>query len=243
MANYCANAATDSTLITINGKVTDSENKLTVLQDLMIVNTTTQHGFFGKNDGTFSITVSKNDSVIIASTGYASSKFSMRDSAYAKNYNIIVRLKKLNVRLPEIRIMVKRDLDAIQKDIEKLGYRKEDYMLSGINPLESPITFLYQQFSRIERLKRHNAERINDEKRRDLLKELLANYVEADIIKLNNNDFDQFIDFASIPEETMKQLTQYDFCIHVKKQYQLYCLLRDKRQAGNEEPDYYKPRK
>ena len=48
-------------------------------------------------------------------------------------------------------------------------------------------SFPYQEFSWLEQLKRRNAERINNRRRRELLRELLANYAAADIIHLDNS--------------------------------------------------------
>jgi hypothetical protein len=240
--SVCGQADSVVTVL-LRGKAVDAENPTRSLQDLMIINATTQHGFFGNADGSFIMPVNKTDTIIIASTGYSSLKICLADSLFKEQYFFYARLPKLSVRLKEVSIIAPRDLDAIQADIARLGYRKEDYMLSGIDPLQSPITFLYQQFSRFEQLRRRNAERINDDKRRNLLKELLANFVAADIIQLDDQSFDDFIDYAQVPEELMQSLTQYEFCIYIKKKYQLYSYVRDKRSQRNRNPvDYYQER-
>src|ERR1700752_3971616 len=57
---------TDS-LIRVNGSVSDGENAGRPLEDLMVVNLTTQQGDFGKAGGLFSITIRKKDTLLIAS--------------------------------------------------------------------------------------------------------------------------------------------------------------------------------
>ena len=66
-------------------------------------------------------------------------------------------------------LLPQRTLQEIQADIAKLGYNEKDYRETGINALESPITFLYESFSRRERSKRLVAQLENDDKKRELL--------------------------------------------------------------------------
>lgn len=212
----------DSTSAVVSGVAYDAGNKKTRLDDLMIINLRTNQGVFGKADGSFSTVIRTGDSILIGSTGYEYKKIFFKDSVYKASYFVDVPLIRLNVKLKEVSIFSSRDLESIYTDIQKLGYRKEDFQIEGINALESPITFLYNEFSRLERTKRHNAERINNEKRRELLRQLLANYVAHDIFYLDDNEFDAFIDYANISEEYMKQATQYDFCIYVKRRFENY---------------------
>ena len=113
--------------------------------------------------------------------------------------------------------MPERTLKEIEKDIAELGYNERDYRLYGVDALQSPITFLYQAFSKRERSKRKVAELINEERKRDLLKELLHLYVEYDIINLSDEAFDEFIDFVNVPDSTIQGLSQYDFLVYIKR--------------------------
>jgi len=221
----------DSNLIHINGRVYDPATSTPDLNNFMIVDMGTQHGFYGKADGSFNIDINKNDTLVIAVIGYEFMKYCFKDSVKRERYDLLVRLKRKQVQLPEVRILAPRDIEAIQKDIQKLGYKKSDYEISGIDALQSPITFLYEEFSRYERLRRHNAELVNNEKRRNLLKELLARYVADDIINLSNDEFEQFVDFCNVDETFMKTSTQYDFMVYVKRKFELYQTMND----------YYRP--
>jgi hypothetical protein len=208
--------------VIVSGRVYDRERPSERLPDLMIINLRTAQGTFGKADGGFSVTALPYDTLLIASTGYEFRKFTFRDSTAKPAYWLDVPLTRLKVELREVSVFSPRELNSIYKDIEKLGYRKSDFQLSGINVLESPITFLYQEFSQFQRLKRHNAERINDEKRRQLLKDLLVTYVSYDIIQLDNDEFDAFIDFCQVPEMYLKSASQYDFCLYIKQKFLVY---------------------
>ena len=226
-------AQTDTNIIHINGRVYDPATSTPDLNNFMIVDMQTQHGFYGKADGTFSIDINRNDTLVIAVIGYEFMKYCFRDSVPKDRYDLLVRLKKKQVQLPEVRVIAPRDIEAIERDIQKLGYNKKDYEISGINALESPITFLYEEFSRFERLRRHNAQIVNNEKRRNLLKELLGRYVSDGIISLNNDEFEHFIDFCNVSESFMKTSTQYDFMVYIKRKFELFEAMSD----------YYRPRR
>ena len=222
-------ASPDSLLINVSGIAFDSKVPDQRLNDLMIINVRTSHGIFGLADGSFKIDIHKTDTIIIASSGYEFIRISFADSIFKSQYFIKTPLMKLNVNLHEVNIFSPRDLQSIYTDIQKLGYNKKDFELSGVDAFQSPITFLYQEFNQLERLKRHNAERINAEKRKELLRQLLANYVTHDIINLDNFEFDDFINFCNVPESYMKTASQYDFCIYIKQKFEIYAMLKQRK--------------
>ncbi len=222
-------ADSDSVTVSLKGKAFNSTNPDIRLEDLMIINLRTSQGTFGKGDGTFEVNLLKSDTLLIASTGYEYKKVTVRDSAYHQNYYLSVPLIKLNKQLKEVVIFSPRDLQSIYSDIQKLGYNKKDFELSGVDAISSPITFLYQQFSALERTKRHNAELINDDKRRALLKQLLTNYVTHDIINLNDDEFEDFISFSNVSESYLKRASQYDFCIYIKQKFEFYRMMKVNR--------------
>lgn len=214
-------------MIRIKGTVYDLGNKGSI-PNLMIVNKRTQQGYFGTNSGYFELDVKRTDTLIIAATGFQTIKIFLKDSILDSSKNISIALKKLEITLKPVEIFTKRDLEEIQKDIETLGYEKEDYMLQGADVLESPITALYQAFSRRERNKRLVAEMRNNDRRRELLKELFRKYVDNDIITLDNADFDDFVDFSNVSENFMKTSTQYEFIMYIKKRFEVYQMVRNR---------------
>ncbi|HNQ62253.1 MAG TPA: hypothetical protein PKJ62_07680 [Bacteroidia bacterium] len=216
------NAQVTDTTVHISGYAFDNKDASRRLDDLMIINLNSGQGVFGKADGTFSINADRTDTILIASTGYEYRRITVYDSTLKDSYYLEVALTKLNVNLREVVIFSARDLEKIYSDIERLGYRKRDLQIGGADALNSPITFLYQEFSKFEQLRRHNAERINNDKRRQLLKELLANYVASDIFYLDAGEFDDFVDYCNVPEHFMKTATQYDFCVYIKYKFELY---------------------
>jgi hypothetical protein len=211
--------------VRITGVVYDAENK-TLLSNLMIINKTTQQGFFAGATGNFNATASKNDTLIIAASGFQNTKICFKDSALKEDYFIRIYMERLHVQLKEVKIIASRDLEDIQRDIEKLGYKKSDYVSSGIDAFSSPITYLYEQFSKRERSRRHIAELRNEDRKRDLLKELLTKYVANDVINLSDDEFDSFIDYCNVSDEFMKNSTQYEFIMYIKRKYEFYRLMK-----------------
>jgi hypothetical protein len=189
------------------------------------VNKRTRSGTFGNADGSFAVSALRTDTLLVGSVGHVTQFICMKDSLPKPSYHVTVYLRQLNVQLREVEILSPRTLAQIQKDIDKLGYRESDYRISQVDALQSPITFLYQEFSRRERSKRLVAQLENEDRKRELLKELLQKYVEYDIINLSDESFDDFIDFCAVPDEVIKGLTQYEFLLYVKKKYELYSSL------------------
>jgi len=210
--------------VTIRGKVITSIDQRTYY-DLMVVNKRTRSGIFGNADGTFVVRALRTDTLMIASIGHQTRTLTLTDSVAKDVYDIIVHLTPWTIELAEVEILPERTLKQIQADIAKLGYKESDYRISNVDALQSPITFLYQEFSRRERSKRLVAELENEDRKRALLQELLQKYVQYDIINLNPEAFDDFIDFCSVPDDVIRGLSQYDFLVYVKRKYELYSSL------------------
>lgn len=208
--------------------------------DLLVVNERTYTGFFGEIDGTFKLYCDRNDTLVFGAIGYLSQKFCFADSVPKKQYDIKIYLQELEYDIGLVEIIAPRDLAQIQKDIQELGYDEKDYRVSGINAITSPITFLYESFSRLEQSKRKVAELENAGRRRALLKELFHKYVDFEIIELSNEEFDEFIDFLNISDRFLQSCTQYEFILFTKDRFTDFKSLRRKRGLQPEDYDYHK---
>lgn len=215
--------------VVVNGKVTGGDGEK-VFYDLMVVNRRTRTGIFANADGSFTVRVMRNDTLLIGAGGYVTRTLPLGEFPDTDLGHLAITLRPWNIELQPVAVLPKRTLKQIQEDIEKLGYNEKDYRETGINALESPITFLYESFSRRERSKRLVAQLENEDRKRDLLKELLQEYVDNGIINLSDESFDDFIDFCNVPEQVLKELSQYDFLVYMKKKYQLYTSLGPTRQ-------------
>lgn len=224
----------DTSKVSVAGLVLQ-ENGMPV-GNVIIINKRLKQGAFGKSDGTFRIECRRSDTLSITSLGYLSRSISFSDSIPKALYTPTVFLDQRVYDLPAVEIFAPRDLEQIQADIMKLGYNEKDFMLSGLNAAASPITFLYQQFSKRERSKREAAQLWNEDRKRELLKELFHHYVDYEIITLNEEEFDEFIDFLNVSDDFMKYSSQYDFLIFVRDRFKDY--KNWKRQQRLHDNDY-----
>jgi len=232
---FLRSSGQDSTLITIRGEVFDP-NTPNAFFNLLIVNKRTHKGEFGEPSGNFEIKAFKSDTILVGSIGYVTQKLCFADSVKREVYNVRIILRQLQYRLPEVEVISERELKEIHKDLESLGYDEKALRTTGVDAFASPITALYQLWSKRERSKRKLAELENEERKRELLKELFKKYVEYEIINLSDESFDDFIDFCNVPDDIIRSMTQYDFILYVKKKYELYTSLGPYKGTR---PDYY----
>ncbi len=60
------------------------------------------------------------------------------------------------------------------------------------------------------------------------MKELFRKYVDNEIIQLDNNQFDKFIDFCGISDDFLKNSSQYDFIMYIKKRFEVFTMLMNR---------------
>lgn len=208
--------------ITVSGKAFDNDNPQLRLEQVMVINLRTQQGVFAQSDNSFRVQVQRNDTLIITAIGYRLRKLCFRDSLGKDEFEVMVALEKLSYELKEATVFIPRDLNRIEQDLKKLGYSPKDYRLSGVNAWQSPLTALYQEFSRKERSKRKVAELMNADKRRELMREVLANYSRSGLIALPYNEYDAFIDYLGLSDFLLRTFTQYELAYYIKQRYLEY---------------------
>jgi hypothetical protein len=206
-------------MLHIRGKAIDAEQPQLRLEQVMIINLRTQSGFFTGPDNRFETDIRMTDTLIITASGYSMRKVCFRDSAHT---DVMISLQRLRYELREATVFAPRDLNRIEQDIMRLGYRKRDYMLSGVDAWNHPLTALYQEFSRKERSKRKVAELMNEDRRRELLREVLANYARAGLIDLQYREYDRFIDYLGLSDFLLKSFSQYELAVYVKEKFYSY---------------------
>jgi hypothetical protein len=212
-------------IITVTGKISDASDRRISIPGCIVVNMRTQQGILANEDGTFSVRAMKTDTLAFRTIGYELKFISLKDSVLTAKFSLSVLLKRQSYQLEEITIVPHRTLDSISKDINKLGYDESKFMLQGVDAIQSPITYLYQYFSRKERSRREVAFMMNEDERKKLMHELLEYYVNAGFLPLRDRDFDSFINFCAITEAQLKTLTQYEMAVYIKKKYENFSAL------------------
>lgn len=217
--------------VNITGRAFDKENPYLPLQKLMIINKRTNNGIFADAEGKFSINVIQSDTLIFSAIGFQSKKICLMDSIIRKQYYIEVELLKLQYTLKEISVFGTRSLSEIDKDISKLDSTRRSRSFSDVNPLASPITYLYERFSKFGKSKQKVAEWENEDLKKDILKDLFRLYIKNDIINLTEEEFDAFILYCNLSEEFIKNASQFELVMAIKGKFE----------AFEDSKDYYKP--
>ena len=208
------------TTITVNGQAFDKESRLP-LSRLMIINERTNQGIFADAEGKFSISAKQSDTILFSAVGFLIKKICLKDSIFKKKYYVEVSLLKLQYTLKEISVFASRNLNEIQKDIDKLGV-KNNYSIEGLNSFESPITFLYERFSKFGRSKQKVAEWENEDLKRDILKDLFRLYIKYEIIDLDDKEFDAFIKYLNLSDEFIQNSSQFELVMAIKGKYESF---------------------
>lgn len=189
---------------------------------LMVVNKNLGTGHTGSWDGSFAIQCRKTDTLLIAAGGYNIKSVSFKDSTDKKSYQIKLYIQPLNIELASVEIRPMKTIQDLQE--ERKSIEKEDVRLvkDPVSMVSSPITALYQYFSKRERSKRLVAEMEYEDKKREFLKELFKIYIDYDIISLETHEFDQFIDFLRISDEMLKFATEVELIDYIQGRYKQF---------------------
>lgn len=207
------------------GKVVDSLRPQT-FYNLMLVNKRTGQGVFGQPNGSFSIFVSTGDTVFVSVKDYvAQIEIVIPDSNCQFRKRILLEPKPRDLR--EIKVKPLRSLEEIREEREALAMR-ETRIVTGIEVMQSPITALYQAFSRKERNKVWIAEQEYKDDQRRIVKELLQLYVSYDIISLNEDEFDDFIFFLNVSDEFLKTASDMELITFIKDKFEHFKDLPEK---------------
>lgn len=208
-------AQTDSTR-TYSGWIVDARGGR--IPSAMVVNRMRPGaGQFVDASGQFRILARPGDTLAFGALGYITRQVPVPRTDPGADW--VIELHRLHVQLGTADVVAPRELREILRDIQALGYDETDFRISKVDAISSPITYLYEQFSRTEQSRRTVAQWENDDRRRALLRELFVRYVAYDIIQLDENEFDAFIRFCDPGDELLAAWSQYDFIRYVKRRF------------------------
>jgi len=190
----------------------------------MVVNHSTNEGVFGQPNGSFGAYVNPNDSIILSTKGYYKIGFRVvPDSScqFVCDFALIEKARQLN----EVVIKPLKTLQQIKEEREALAQR-ETRTITGLEAFQSPITALYQRFSKSEKSKAKVAELEYLDNKTEVVKELLRLYVSYDVIKLDEAEFEDFIYFMTLDEDFLKTASDIELATFIKDKLDHYLLLK-----------------
>jgi hypothetical protein len=208
--SYHAVARPTDTTVTIVGKVV--QEIYMGFSDLLIVNINSGKGIYGKPDGTFEITVNKNDEIKISCVGFKTATITVKDSVYKPVYHIKVYLQLLSFIIDHpVVIRPAPTFREIEQQRSKIGSHVYKPMIN--NPADAffhPISALYQLFSRREKEKEAYIALLNQKELEDAQKEILRYLIDSGLFELREDELDRFLSFCSLNEEFVKQASLYE---------------------------------
>jgi hypothetical protein len=213
--------------VKISGQVFDRDNRFLPMPKVAVINKRTNNGMYADAEGKFSVTGLQTDTLLFSVIGYNTKKVCLKDSVLKKEYYIEIELHKLQYTLKEVSVFGTRSLSDIDKDIAKLDSTRRSRYYREINGLESPITYLYERFSKFGKSKQKVAEWENEDLKKDILKDLFRLYVKNDIIDLSEEEFEAFILYCNLSEEFIKTASQFELVMAIKGKYEAFLASKD----------------
>ncbi|MCK6641418.1 MAG: hypothetical protein L6Q81_15155 [Bacteroidia bacterium] len=211
--------------ITFSGTIYDINDSLATPAPI-VVNKRTGTGHAFLPGGNFSINGMKTDTFLVTSGGYNHVKFCFADSVYRAEYRVRVGLSMRVNELNPVTVFPVKDLKVIRQDRQNLGVQPTRTTEGVTDAVSSPITFLYERFSREGQSKALVAELENRDRTNAVLKDLFRTYNRAGVINLPENDFDAFIAFLNMPEAYLKNASDYELAVTIKQRFEQFIYMR-----------------
>ena len=208
--------------IYLKGRVQDTLNDKG-FYNLMVINLTTQQGVFGQPSGKFAVYVNPGDEIAFSVQGYSKVVIHIPHSESCTLDTLVVLPSKIQEYDP-VTVYPIKSLETIKEEREELSMR-ETRTVTGVDVLQSPITALYERFSRTAQSKRKVAEMEHQDNINDVLKDLLRLYVSYDVVYLQEEQFTAFVHFLNIDEHFLKTASDYELITYIKDKLEHYKLL------------------
>lgn len=188
--------------------------------NLMIVNRSTGQGIFGQPDGNFSLYTKNQDSITLSVRGYHMIGFRVKADSNCQ-MKIMAVIDRKAEQIQEVVIKPLKSLQQIKEERASLSMR-ETRQVTGIEMMQSPITALYQAFSKKEKSKVWISKMNYQNDQRKIIKELLRLYVSYEVVDLNEEEFDEFISFLNMDENFLKTASEMELVTFIKDKFEHY---------------------
>jgi hypothetical protein len=209
-----------SSQINVQGTIRDASDNRPLGYAFVIIQRT-QQGVFADSKGQYSIKAQAGDSLLYSLTGYLFSKIILPDTL-TTSFKKDINLKVKEVKLREFQVKAPKTFEQILIDLDKAEKSKINHSEPLGSALESPITFLYMQFSREGKAIRKISELRAEDAKQELLRDLFTRYMLAHIIDLSESEMDDFITFSGLKQTYNLFDTEYELVAYVKNRHTDY---------------------
>lgn len=188
--------------------------------NLLVVNRSSGTATFGLPDGRFSGYATNKDTIALSVKQYPIYEFIVTADSNCQ-CQVLAFIDRLPQEMVEVVVKPLKTLEQIKEERAALALR-ETRLVSGVNVLESPITALYQAFSKKEQNKRWIAEQVYRDNQRKVVQELLRLYVAYEIIDLKEVEFDEFLLFLNLDIDFLKTASEMELITYIKDKFEHY---------------------
>ncbi len=207
----------------LKGRVTDTL-QTQVFYNLMVVNRTSGLAVFGQPDGSFGVYVNANDSITLSVKGYYMVGFRVKPDSTCQ-HKVDMAIIEKGTDLQEVVIRPLKTIQQVKEERAALALR-ETRSITGLEAFQSPITALYQRFSKKEQSKAAVAAMEYKDSQEAILQELLRLYVAYEIIEMSDEEFSSFIAFLNIDENFLKTASDMELVTFIKDKFEHYKRIR-----------------
>lgn len=219
---YCSCALAQNQTITLTAQVKDKYGGVISFPGIRIMNA--KKSIQANQIGVFKATLDRTDTLLIYARDFATFKYVVPDSLKGHEAFITITLYPIEYQLDEVVIYDTKPIYEIKKNILKTQYNNPD-VYKYVAP-SSPITMLYEMFSKKEKEKRLVATWEYDMEVRNIYKELIKYYITEGIIRdMSEPEMYAFVQYLDVPEYILRKASDYDLAMYVKaKQFEYYKL-------------------
>jgi len=203
--------------IYFKGRVEDSLRPQS-FYNLLVVNRSSGKATFGLPDGRFSGYAASSDTIALSVKQYPIYEFIVRADSNCQ-CQVMAFIDRLPQEMVEVVVKPLKTLDQIKEERAALAMR-ETRTVTGINIFESPITALYEAFSKKEQNKRWIAEQVYKDNQRRVVQELLRLYIAYEIIDLKEPEFDAFLVFLNLDPDFLKTASEIELITYIKDKFE-----------------------
>lgn len=205
----------------IVGRVIDPET-LRGVDRASVMNLSTKHIVKTNTSGLFSILTGRGDSLIVTSLTHG--RNGIEWDGFTEELTIYSRRLMKAIELPEVKIKTKRDEQLEQEIREILAEPERTTKLGGDRTLEliqSPISLLYEAFSRRAKSDRKVLVLMQQDRRRKLAEYRLS-MIAGRATDYRGNELEKFMYFCNFKQDFLLTSSEYELTYEIlaaQKQY------------------------
>ena len=196
---------------------------------------------FSDNTGDFSLMIRPNDTLVISRVGYEMEIFALTDSMLEVKGRVLLKLTMKSIMLRNVTIYAMKPYPLFIKDLtkttpqqkidipnseltplEKASYDINNGNLLRGTPLASPISFLYEKFSRKEKVNRLYVSMLANQQEVMRVSQKYNPEIVSRITKLEGEQLDDFMLYCSFSYYTLVTSTDIEIEQMIASKFILY---------------------